>query len=380
MNTDPHLETQETQSGRLFFLDNLRIMLIVLVVLHHLAVIYAANVGFYYVEPSKNVLAIVVLAYFQLLNQAYFMGLFFFLSGYLTPGGFDRKGTGLFLKDRLIRLGIPLLIYIFVLNPIASIGVYQMPSELTGITGPFVWSEHFSDGPLWFVLMLIIFNAIYALWRMATKNRPAKTPFPFPKTRTIILFVVCLAVVSYLVRIVFPISHAWLNFPSLAYLPQYASFFVLGTLAYRGDWLRAIPEKFGRNGFVIAVVSIILMLFSMSARYGSGSAFLGSGTLQSGTYALFDSIFSVALSLSLLAIFRRRYNHQKGFGKALQKSCFTVYVIHCPVIVMLAAFVLHGLQLAPLLKFGLAAVIGVPLCFAVAYLIGKLPYANRIIH
>ena len=383
MITDPHLEPQGAQPGRLFYLDNLRIMLISLVVLHHLAVIYAANVGFYYVEPTKDILAIVVLAYFQLLNQAYFMGLFFFLSGYLAPGALDRKGAGLFLKDRLIRLGAPLLVYIFVLNPVASIGVYQMPSELTGITGPFIWSEHFSDGPLWFVVMLIIFNAIYSLLRAASKNKPAKARAggpQFPKTRVIILFVVCLAAASYLIRIVFPISHAWLNFPSLAYLPQYASFFALGALAYRGDWLRAIPEKFGRNGFIIAVASIILMLFSMSARYGSPSAFLGGGTLQSGTYALFDSIFSVALGLSLLVIFRRRYNHQNRFGKALQKSCFTVYVIHCPVIVMLAAFVLRGLELAPLLKFGLAAVISVPLCFALAYLIGKLPYVNKIIH
>ena len=380
--TDPKLEVHETRPGRLFYLDNLRIMLISLVVLHHLAVIYAANVGFYYVEPTKNVLAIVILAYFQLLNQAYFMGLLFFLSGYLVPGAADRKGTGTFLKDRLIRLGAPLLIYIFVLNPIASIGVYRMPSELTGITGPYVFSEHFSSGPLWFVAMLIVFDALYALFRAAAKNRPAKAAgaTPFPKTRAIILFVICLAAVSYLARIVFPISHPFLNFPSLAYLPQYASFFVLGALAYRGDWLRAIPEKFGRNGFVIAVVSIILMLFSMSARYGSPAAFLGGGTLQSGTYALFDSIFSVALGLSLLVIFRRRYDHQKAFGRALQKGCFTVYVIHCPVIVFLAAFALRGLELAPLLKFGLAAVIGVPLCFAIAYLVGKLPFAGKIIH
>ena len=50
---------------------------VVLVILHHVAVIYAANTPFYYVEPTKNYVAILVLVFFPLLNQAFFMGLLF---------------------------------------------------------------------------------------------------------------------------------------------------------------------------------------------------------------------------------------------------------------------------------------------------------------
>jgi len=114
----------------LFFIDNLRVWLAVLVVLHHLSVIYAANTAFYYVEPANNALTTVALVFFQLFNQAYFMGLFFFLSGYFTPASYDRKGAGVFLKDRLLRLGVPLLVFAFVLGPVASIGKYQMPAAL----------------------------------------------------------------------------------------------------------------------------------------------------------------------------------------------------------------------------------------------------------
>jgi glucans biosynthesis protein C len=81
--------------ARLFFVDHLRLVLTILVVLHHLAVIYAANTPLYYLEPAtRDILAVVVLVVqvaFQLINQAYFMGFFFLLSGYLTPGSFDRK-------------------------------------------------------------------------------------------------------------------------------------------------------------------------------------------------------------------------------------------------------------------------------------------------
>jgi glucan biosynthesis protein C len=33
------------------------------------------------------------------------------IAGYFTPGSHNRKGAGPFLRDRLVRLGIPLLIY-----------------------------------------------------------------------------------------------------------------------------------------------------------------------------------------------------------------------------------------------------------------------------
>src|SRR5690349_10766753 len=127
--------------GRLFFLDHLRAALAILVVLHHLAVIYSAGAPFYYVEPPgpEDQLARVLLVVFLLVNQAYFMGCFFLISGYFTPGSFDRKGSGAFAKDRLLRLGIPLVMYVFVLSPIASIGLYQAPTSFAHLTPPFTW-------------------------------------------------------------------------------------------------------------------------------------------------------------------------------------------------------------------------------------------------
>ena len=372
----------ELRPDRLFFIDNLRIALISLVVLHHVAVVYAANVGFYYVEPTTNVTAIVILVFFQLINQSYFMGLLFFLAGYFTPGSFDRRGTGRYLKDRLMHLGIPLLIYMFVMNPLASIGVFKMPQELTGITEPLAWARYpgmIGIGPFWFVVKLIIFSLIYVLWRVLNKDKPVmqKSSSP-PKFTAIVLFVVALAVCSYLMRIAVPISHPVLHFPSLAYLPQYASFFVLGIVANRKDWLFSIPDKYGKRGITVALVSLILFLIGMSPVFGSGSAFIGGGTFQSGIYAIWDSLFAVGVSLWLITLFRKHYNFQWKFCKELSQSTFTVYLIHCPVIVMMA-LLMSGVTVNPLLKFFIMACICVPLSFALSYLIRKIPKADRIL-
>jgi glucans biosynthesis protein C len=167
--TPPEASAKEQASAapavattRLYFADHLRVALTMLVVLHHLAVIYAANTPFYYLEPPYNDGAVLlVLVVFQLVNQAYFMGFFFLLAGYFTPESFDHKGPALFLKDRLLRLGIPLAVFLFVLSPITSIAIWQMPASLTKITTPLTWQQYpklIGQGPLWFASMLLIFD------------------------------------------------------------------------------------------------------------------------------------------------------------------------------------------------------------------------------
>jgi surface polysaccharide O-acyltransferase-like enzyme len=109
-----------------------------------------------------------------------------------------------------------------------------------------------------------------------------------------------------------------------------------------------------------------------------GTAFLGHRTWQSAVYALWDSTFSVGMCLGLLTLFRRFFNRQTRFGRFLSRQAFTVYIIHIPIVVLLA-IALRGVSLEVLLKFALAAVIGVPLSFALAFLVRKIPWASRVL-
>ena len=235
--------------SRLFFVDHLRAALVILVVLHHVAMVYGGIPPFYYWEPpADDPLAGLALLVFVLFNQAWFMGAFFLLAGYFTPGSFDRKGPGAFLKDRLLRLGIPLLIWVFVLNPISSIAYFLMPASLTGNTTPLTWQVYpclLGLGPLWFIAMLLIFSFGYAIWRMLTKERTSSPmrESSVPGYLRIGIFMLGLAAAGYLIRITIPIGKSVLDFPTLAYLPQYLSFFVLGTVASRHNWFRTLPRS-----------------------------------------------------------------------------------------------------------------------------------------
>jgi hypothetical protein len=387
------------RTSRLFFIDHLRAALVILVVLHHVGLVYgAAEQSFYYMEPPFIYpLAFLVLLVFVLFNQSWFMGALFLIAGYFTPGSFDRKGSGSFLKGRLLRLGIPIILFIFVLSPIASIGYWQMPAELTGITTPLTWQAYpylIGLGPLWFVALLLIFSFGYAAWRMLTRNRTS-TPMSESSTPSYLgigIFVLALALVSYLVRIIVPLGEPvslfvdFLSFPTIAYLPQYLSFFVLGTVASRRNWFRTLPSSMGVVGFVTAVVAGVLLfplafsgqMFSLEFTPAVFTNLTGNGHWQSAVYALWDSIFAVGMCLAAITFFRRFFSEEKRLGTFLSQQSYAVYIIHIPIVVFIAV-ALKGIELTPLLKFGMASLIVVPTCFVVAYIIRKIPGVSRIL-
>jgi peptidoglycan/LPS O-acetylase OafA/YrhL len=369
-------------SDRLYFADNLRTYLITLVVLHHLAIVYTGAGAFYYVEPTPiDQMALAVLVIFIAINQAYFLGLLFLISAYFSPGSLERKGVRRFVKDRLIRLGIPLLIFFFVLNPIAAIGSYAMPASVSGITTPLSWQaspQLVGFGPMWFVAMLLVFDIGFAIWWAARRNRmprqeSSKEP---PRYRAIAAFILVLALTSYLIRIAIPIGEFVAGFPTLSYLPQYVSFFIIGIVAVRHNWLRNVPKSMGRAGFALVLVATIIVF--PIAISGGATNVAGYGSWQSAVYAVWDSTVAVGMSLGLITLFRDRFNWSGSFTRFLQRHSYTVYVIQAPIIVFVVV-ALMGLSLEHLLKFGLAAVITVPLCFAAAYLVLKIPFASSVL-
>jgi len=88
--------------------------------------------------------------------------------------------------------------------------------------------------------------------------------------------------------------------------------------------------------------------------------------------AQWEAFMCVSMCIGLVYLFRRRWNHQGMVEREMSRAAYAAYLIHEPVITVLAVQTM-GVMLYPLLKFGLAAVVAVPLCFVLAVLIRKLP-------
>jgi len=204
-----------------------------------------------------------------------------------------------------------------------------------------------------------------------------------PGNLTIAAFAVALGAVSFLVRIWLPIGWAFgplnLQFP---FFPQYICLFIVGIMAYRRDWLTRIPDSAGRF-WLCAAVLLVLVVFPVLIVVGGGlngdiAPFAGGLHWQCFAYAVWEQVTGVAIIIALLALFRKYLNYQGKLAQAASAGAYTAYIIHGPVII-LVALAIRSVTLYPLLKFPLAVLISVPLCFVLANVIRKLPLARRIL-
>ncbi|WP_246148728.1 acyltransferase family protein [Nonomuraea turkmeniaca] len=359
--------TTETRT-RLHAVDNLRILLTVLVVAHHVAITYGNIPVWYYLEPAKDPSGL-LLDLLAVINQAYFMGFFFLISGFFTPGSHDRKGARAFLRDRLVRLGIPLLVFAVLLRPLITFG---------GRDGMPYWQYYFaswSPGPMWFAEVLIVFALAYAAWR---RLRAPLDQRPAPlKLTWIVLFTLGLAALTFLWRIPVPTGAHWpvVGLPTPYFLPQYAAMFMLGCVAFRRGWFETLPERASVLGFVAAGGATVVLMPVMLA---AGGGTLTGGPLESALMALWESVFAVGMIIGLTVWFRERFNRQGPRARFLSDHAYTVYVIH-PLVLVGLGWSLRWLEAIAVVKFAVMLVLALPLCWWIAYLVRLLPGAKRVL-
>ncbi|TDD08228.1 acyltransferase [Nonomuraea deserti] len=371
-------------SPRLFHVDNLRTALMALVVIHHSAIGYSNIPRWYYTEPPADPTG-TLLDILLLLNQAFFMGAFFLISGLFVPGSYDRKRAAPFLRERLLRLGVPLLLWLLVIRPLATVGRYATAVDAAARQGtelPY-WQYYllsFTPGPMWFVEVLLVFSALYVLWRrLAVQDRRPSTSATVtgraPGAVAIVGFAIGLALVTYLWRIVVPMGVSVLGLPTPAYLPQYAALFTVGLIAARRGWLEGLSRTAGRIGFATAALAAVGLVLDLVL---AGEAILGHGTLPSLVAATCETALAVGIMLGLLVLFRERLGHQGRRRRFLSTHAFTVYVIH-PAVLVALGYALRDVQAPAVAKFALLTVLGLPLCWAAAYVVRALPGARKVL-
>ncbi|WP_336205051.1 acyltransferase family protein [Nonomuraea sp. LPB2021202275-12-8] len=359
------MKTEPRAATRLFAIDNLRVTLTVLVVVHHVALTYGNIPLWYYTEPARDASG-AVLDILVMINQAFFMGFFFLVSGFFTPGSHDRKGGRAFLRDRLVRLGIPLLVYLLLLRPLVTLGIY---ADQDGMPYWMFYLGSWDPGPMWFAEVLLGFALLYALFRRW--RRPVEASPSALRPRWIVLFVLCLSVATFLWRIPVPVGSyvPVLGLPTPNFLPQYASMFVAGIVAFRRGWFETLPVRAGRLGFVVAGVSSVVLV-PLSA--------ITTGAVSAALTATWESTFAVSLIIGLVVLFRERFGAQGPRGRWLSEHAFTVYVVH-PLVLVAVGYALSGLQAVAVVKFAVAVAVSLPLCWALAYLVRSLPGAKRVL-
>jgi glucans biosynthesis protein C len=361
---------------RLAYLDNLRVFLTMLVVVFHTSIAYGASGSWILVDVEETSLLLTI---FTGVCQSFFIGLFFMISAYFIPGAYDRKGAVLFLRDRLVRLGIPLLVYYFVIGPMTVWAAhYRGEKTLTQFYNEQVWSFRSTFfGPAWFLEASIYFALLYVLFRLVVKDRlTPRQPVPFPGGKALFTVAIILGLTAFLTRLVYPTGEGPLEL-QLGYFPSYILLFLTGIMAYRHEWLaqaRDIQHRYWKWLAVPATLTGIVLVLVMDG----GSSFSGGVNLQAFLYAMWEPFICFAIILSLLVRFQHQFNTVTPISKWLSANAYAVYLIH-PAVIVGWTMAFQGVGWPPVLKWIIVSALSVAVCFGAASLIRKLPFAKRVL-
>src|SRR5712671_5815404 len=165
---------------RIVALDRARTFVTLLVLLHHSVI----NYTYFGNGDPKRWLGFDLVVLF---NDSFFMAFMFFISGLFVRDGLVRKGSAVFLRERAWRLGVPFLISIFVLMPIAyypSFLRYHLPGTTDFNFLHFWWHTitvgPWPSGPAWFLWVLLALDVLAAaLWFGAPRGIQALGQFIF---------------------------------------------------------------------------------------------------------------------------------------------------------------------------------------------------------
>lgn len=369
---------------KIYYIDNLRVVLTVLVILHHTVITYGGPGGWYYIEPTTSIGALIPMTLFVATNQAFFMGFFFFLSALFTESSYQKKGTAKFLADRLKRLGLPLVFYSFLFAPFLSYLVYTYGYDKKATYWQYLngYNNWISFGVLWFVAALLVFTVLYVLIQKANGGKPYR-PRTLPKDSTIFLFALGLGVVSYLVRIIFPVG--WVLKPvgfQLGHFPQYIALFSLGIVASRNNWLAQLNPARGRKWLIWALVLVFLIFPSVFAASKITNSpletFQGNGTWQSFTSSVWEQLTGISIIMALLCFTKAKWNNSSTFMQRMARSAFATYIVH-PLVVISFTLLLKSWQVNPAFKLLAVAPFVVTISFLLGNLLVKLPGVKNVV-
>ena len=370
--------TVDSAKTRLAYLDNVRSLVIFLVIAMHSAVTYSGDGGWYYKEGSTEMLSIferIVFGLFQSFLQAWFMGALFFISAFLATKSLKKYGATQFLKERFFRLGLPLLLYIFLIAPFIYFIVlgygheYSIMSNYVHYLTDFSWLAG-STGPLWFVEALLLFCILYVVVNKIFTNKKAIRVF---NAKSIVSVIIITGIVSFLIRLLSPLGTSFFNL-QFCYFSSYIALFVVGIIIGENNLLEHITREKNIKWFTITLIAgpiiwIVVMLLGGATK--NFEHFRGGLYWQSFAFALWEAFVAIGFSIGIIAYFKKHVNINNKSTRLVAKNSFAIYFFHAPLLIMVS-LLLKPLVMNLLLKFIVVTVIAFVVSLIFSFLARKI--------
>jgi hypothetical protein len=369
-------------------LDRARTFLTLVVLLHHAVIPYTY---FGHTDPKSWIgFDVIVLA-----TDSFFMAMFFFLSGLFVWPGLGHKALAIFLRDRLLRLGLPFAIAAVTVIPIAyyAISLRQHPEiGFSAFWWNMITSGPWPSGPLWFVWVLLAFDLTASLlYRVSAHlvdpiNRLSQRGFDQPAV--FFLFLLAVSAVAYVSSLLYFGPTHWFEFGPFSVqasrLLLYATYFFVGAGIGAANFERGVLSANGRLaksswGWIATTLIPYCLLWVMIY---IKREILGNPSPQPqwyhAIYGLLFVAFSAAILFAILAYFLRFKNSGWSVLDPMQGDAYGMFLVHYPIALWLQYW-LFDYDLPAIIKAAIGLALTIASSWVLTAALRRIPGATRVL-
>ncbi|MGP0020432.1 MAG: acyltransferase family protein [Candidatus Sulfotelmatobacter sp.] len=330
-------------------------------------------------------------ALFASFNDIFFMALMFFLSGMFVWKSLQRKGSGQFLRDRALRLGLPFIVAAAVVAPLAYYPAYLQTGAGGGIAG--YWQQwrslgNWPAGPAWFVWVLMVFDVFAAaLILLLPKWGDSLGRLTSGADRRPIVFfglLVAASGVAYIPLALAVNPFSWSSFGAFVFQTSrglhYLVYFLLGAGvgAYGLDRGLLAPDgKLARRWSLWSVAALVAFALAAGIGVAAMTVHIGSRAWEIAGDSTFV-LSCAASSFAFLALFVRFAKTRTRFWDSLSNNAYGMYLIHYAFVSWLQYSLLKA-QLPAIAKFSIVFVATALLSWAATAALRRIPAVARVI-
>jgi peptidoglycan/LPS O-acetylase OafA/YrhL len=375
-----------TASARVPFLDNIRYLMVVLVVLFHSVAAYAVVAPHWTIHDTNTIAADIIRELFDV----FLMPVLFFAAGYFALPSLEKKGVWEFLKDKAKRLLVPWALAVLIILPLALYDTPVKPIQpfwkyWLNYLGSFEARLRFTQAPAgittqavyWYISLLFVFFLVFALvYVLARRLRGGAIPSAVRKSATGRSVLVALAVFGlltsaayFIILLVIPDSswftlYMFLEFQVTRLVP-FAGCFALGVNAQSRGWF-AGGKPLGSLtlwGAFSAVLAVAFLVFGQPMFANTaGTAHLAVGYLL--VFAFLRSFLLLSLLVLLVSFGIRFWNRASGFDRQLSAASYNIYLVHFFIVVALQTALLKWAGGPVYIKIAIVFLAALSLSFA----------------
>ena len=386
--TGPMTCQQTNSKQRVLYFDQIRALMIALVIAVHVPIAFAdSGWGWFGVQipsgGSADPFFAVACGLFFYFCNTFFMYMLFLLSGYFVPRSVHKKGIARYLKDRFLRIGIPFLFGLLLINnasylvgrlspasPLAELPWNDMPFNRVSV--------------LWFLVVLFVFDLLYCSWVALRGDRFAvDTSVPTPQLRSWLISAVALGILEV---VMVTRTDLWsalrsspldgLGFQGM-HIFTYSFLFFLGCKASLHRWLERLDTHLVLRWFRFSVaLALGLLAISLVLTFnGSMSTEIGKLSLL---MALLYPFIGWGVIAYLLLWFQRNENRCGQWLATAGVDSFGAYIIH-PLVLVVVLEAIGFIGLNHWLIALIASALGITISFGISHQLRRIPPVARII-